>query len=387
MKQFCKLAALGLLAVMGTMIAACGAEPQSQSESAHEHEYALEWSKDETYHYHAPLCGDTTEPKEKAEHSYDADHKCTVCGYTKAGLGTITATDVTAWSDVESEFKLVFSDESKAEAVTYEYDDTKIVIDAEHKTIKAVEGAMGPVQVKVRSQNHKTATFTVTCNEQPPKGAHKYSEYAQKLGRGVLVDDNGNDTGETYSVTENTTVFIGDSFFDRRWFWTDFYTDDFSGKDAFLAGISEATTNDWEIYMDEVFAGLKNTAPKNIVIHLGTNNIGTGQTAAETENGLRHFLTLLHKKFPQTKIYYFAITSRWDDGGASYNAIINDVNGQTQTWCKDKSWIRFVNTAWLITKDKLNPNHGGSYIHPLITTYSIFVEELQKTGCVIADKV
>lgn len=373
-----------MVGLMALPVAACGGE--TSSESAHEHEYATVWSKDETDHWHAPLCDDTTEPKDKAAHGFDADHVCEVCGYTKAGLGTLTVADVTAWSDVESEFKLVFADESKAEAVMYEYDNAKISLDAENKTVKAADGATGSVQVKVRSENHKTTAFTVTCNALPSKGVHKYSEYAQKLGRGVLVDDNGNDTGATYSVTENTTVFIGDSFFDRRWFWTDFYTDDFNGKDAFLAGISEATTNDWEIYMDEALACFGNTAPKNIAIHLGTNNIGTGQTAAETENGLRHFLMLLHKKFPQTKIYYFAITSRWDDGGATYNQIINEVNGQTQTWCKDKEWVRYINTAWLITKDKLNPDYGGSYIHPLITTYSIFVEELQKAGCVIADK-
>jgi len=386
MKRFCKFVALGLFAVMGMMLTACG--EQKPSEPGHTHEYATVWSKDDTHHWYAPICKDTTELKDKAEHDFDADHKCTVCGYTKAGLGKLTVADVTAWSDVESEFKLVFADESKAEAVTYEYDKTKIVIDAEHNTVKAVEGAWGPVEVKVRSKNHKTATFTVTCDTVPPKGANRYSDYAKQLGGGVLVDNDGKDTGAKYAVTENTTVFIGDSFFDRRWFWTDFYTDDFQGKDAFLAGISEATTNDWETYMDEVFAGFENIAPKNIAIHLGTNNIGVGQqSAAETENGLRHFLTLLHKKFPSTKIYYFAITSRWDDGsGNKYNPIINDVNGQTKTWCKDKSWIRFVDTAWRITKDKLNPDHGGQYLHPLLMTYSIFVEELEKAGCVIADK-
>ena len=137
--------------------------------------------------------------------------------------------------------------------------------------------------------------------------------------------------------------------------------------------------------MNTVFTAFGDKAPKNIVIHLGTNNIGTGQSAAETENGLQHFLTLLHKKFPQTNLYYFAITSRWDDDG-SHNKVINSVNTQTKTWCRDKDWVRYIDTGWMITKDKLNPNHGGSYIHPLLETYSIFTEQLQKAGCVIEEK-
>ena len=382
-KTICSVLSLLITLSAVFSLAACGEDP---SQTGHtQHEYDTKWSSDETYHWHAPLCDDTTELKDKAAHDYDADHVCTVCDYAQKGLGTLTVADVTAWTDVESEFRLVFADASKAEAVTYEYDREKITLNAEKQTVKAAADAVGPVQVKVRSACHKTATFTVTCNTLPAASTPKYTEYAQMLGSGVLVDDNGNATGATVAVSEKTTVLIGDSFFDRRWFWTDFYTDDYNGKDVFLAGISEATTNDWEQYMNTVFTAFGDKAPKNIVIHLGTNNIGTGQSAAETENGLQHFLTLLHKKFPQTNLYYFAITSRWDDDG-SHNKVINSVNTQTKTWCRDKDWVRYIDTGWMITKDKLNPNHGGSYIHPLLETYSIFTEQLQKAGCVIEEK-
>ena len=40
---------------------------------------------------------------------------------------------------------------------------------------------------------------------------------------------------------DKTTLFIGDSFFDKRYFWTDF-EEVFAGKDAFCAGISSTTT-------------------------------------------------------------------------------------------------------------------------------------------------
>lgn len=377
-KILCGIMSALLLGTLVLPFAACGETP----EAGHtEHEYDTEWSKDGTHHWHKPLCDDTTELKDRAAHEFNADHKCTVCGYVKANLGTLTVAGVTAWSDVESEFKLVFKDAARAEAVTYEYDDEKIILDAENLTVKAASGFTGSTQVKVYSENHKTATFTVTCNEIPGAGALQYTGYAKQLGGGVLVDDGGNDTGERIAVSEKTTVFIGDSFFDRRWFWTDFYTDDYKGKDVFLAGISGATTNDWESYMNDVFGIFGDKAPKNIVMHLGTNNLGTGQTAAETENGLRHFLTLLHKKFSQTKIYYFGITPRYDAGGPSAGTI-GDVNKQTQDWCEGKDWLRYIDTPWMFTRDKMKSDG----IHPLLTSYPIFVEELSQEGCVIENK-
>lgn len=382
-KTICGALSLLLFGLAVLPLAACeDMTPDTPNTNEHtQHEYSTEWSKSATHHWHDPICDDTSEQKDKAEHSFNADHKCTVCDYVKENLGTLTVEDVTAWSDVEGEFQLVFKDSSKAEAVTYEYDETKITLDAVNCTVKAVSGYTGAAQVKVRSENHKTASFTVSCNELPSAGRKVHAAYAQMLKTGTLVDDNGNDTGSKITVSEDTTVFIGDSFFDRRWFWKDFYTDDYSGKDVFLAGISEATTNDWEDYMQDVFTVFGDKSPKNIVMHLGTNNLGIGQTAAETENGLRHFLTLLHKKFPQTKIYYFGITPRYDNGGPSSEAI-GEVNQQTQEWCKGKDWVRYIDTPWRFTRDKIQSDG----IHPLITSYSIFVEQLQKAGCVIAEK-
>jgi len=58
---------------------------------AHTHEYASEWSKDDTHHWYACTGEDCTETKDKAEHNWnagvvDGDTKtfiCTDCGKTK----------------------------------------------------------------------------------------------------------------------------------------------------------------------------------------------------------------------------------------------------------------------------------------------------------------
>lgn len=85
-----------------------------------------------------------------------------------------------------------------------------------------------------------------------------------------------------------TTLFIGDSFFDVRYFWTNFYSS-YAGKDAICAGLSGATTYDWEQYA-ETF--LRQTAPKNLVVNLGTNNFYDDHDSSETGN--RKFAENVH---------------------------------------------------------------------------------------------
>ena len=77
---------------------------------------------------------------------------------------------------------------------------------------------------------------------------------------------------------DKTTLFIGDSFFDKRYFWTDF-EEVFAGKDAFCAGISSTTTYEWEEFFPKYFTKIP---PKNLVVNLGTNNFYDVFDSAQT---------------------------------------------------------------------------------------------------------
>jgi len=57
----------------------------------HQHTYASEWSSDGTYHWHAPTCDDTTEGKDKAEHTWDGGF-CSVCNAENVNPAYYTAT-------------------------------------------------------------------------------------------------------------------------------------------------------------------------------------------------------------------------------------------------------------------------------------------------------
>ncbi len=202
--------------------------------------------------------------------------------------------------------------------------------------------------------------------------------YARQLGQGYDAQGQRNIT-----VGNNTTVFMGDSFFDGRQFWTDFYQD-YEGKDVFLAGIGSTTTTNWTYLIDEVFASFDKagTAPKNIAMHLGTNNLWSDTTTADdVESGLKNVFAILHQKYPNTKIYFFGITHRANGSAADR---INAVNTAMADWCPTSGYVTYIDTPSIITSDMLWASDG---LHPNLDTYnSVFMVELEEADCVIESK-
>lgn len=72
MKKFCRIFSLSLALAAAFALSAC-------NESQHVHIFSSDWSFDETYHWHAPTCTDTTEKRGLAEHRF-SNGVCSVCG-------------------------------------------------------------------------------------------------------------------------------------------------------------------------------------------------------------------------------------------------------------------------------------------------------------------
>lgn len=102
-------------------------------------------------------------------------------------------------------------------------------------------------------------------------------------------------------------------------------------------------------------------------------------TKNDVVNGLKYIFETIHNKFPNTNIYYFGITRRGDNTLVS---ITNAVNSAISDLSNDTDYLTYVNTPDKITADMLKSDN----LHPKLETYSVFVEELLKAGCVIMDK-
>lgn len=140
-----------------------------------------------------------------------------------------------------------------------------------------------------------------------------------------------------------TTLFIGDDFFTAD-SWTTFDTT-YTEKDVLLAGIKGSTIQDWGILIDRYLA---HTRPKNLVVHLGTNDIhNKGDNAETVISNLQSLFTQIHglENYEYTKIYYFGIPTKDNSTETEIN-IINEVNEAMSAWCSEEgqqSWIIYIN--------------------------------------------
>ncbi len=280
----------------------------------------------------------------------------------------LTIKDVNAWVGYPaSEFFPKIDGQNISETISFEYDNTKITIDAVKNTVQALAAGIHTVTASFDGISTEFNVHSYTVNKSSDKfNTSPYDSYASSLAQRWKDEEAGN----------TTTLFIGDSFFDVRNFWTNFYAT-YAGKDALCFGISSTTSYDWEIYLDSWLGKLD---PKNIVMHIGTNNVyDDNDSADEAILSLQRMFTLMHSKMPDTKVYYFGISQRNYDTGRIN--IVNIINTEMKLWCEERSWITYLNTPEKLTTDMLRDG-----IHPLLEYYSIFVDELNASGIIFESK-
>ena len=278
--------------------------------------------------------------------------------------------NVDAWVGYPaSEIFPTINGEAADRPVHYAYDATKLTIDTAANVVWALEAGQHAVTASVGG-GVRSFIFTVNAREVDRSGdkydTAPYDAYAQDLQARWQQD----------GTDGMTTLFIGDSFFDVRSFWTDFYAT-YWGKDALCFGIGATTTYDWEQYLNGWLGELQ---PRNVVMHIGTNNVYDDLDDAATATlSLQRMFTLMHGMMPGTRVYYFGISQRAYD--AAKQDIVAQVNEQMQAWCARRSWITYIDTPSQLTADMLKDG-----IHPKLEYYHIFTDALAETDIVMADK-
>ncbi len=185
---------------------------------------------------------------------------------------------------------------------------------------------------------------------------------------------------QTYAASGNdgvTTVFIGDSFFDNR-YWSTYITDLYA-KDALVLGVAGSTTEDWYHYLTEgVF--LTGISPKNLAVNLGNNDFyNDGLTDAQFLANSVTFYNAVHEEMPNTQIYVFSAIRR-HGGNEQASAYMAAGNALLRSWCADKDWITYVDLTGY------NISLKGDGVHPAAEAYSTaYLPALESAGCVIED--
>ena len=277
-------------------------------------------------------CGDKKDPDDGGTNNQTEDY------------GTLTIADVKVCITDDractfAEIVPVFSKPDKAETLTYTYDTSEIRI--ENGIVTPLKRIDKKVNVRAKSE-HFNVVF------------------------GVEVE----------------RLRFGDSMYDVTRFPDDYFIGDYmstysSDKVVLNAGMSSTTSYHWEAAYRQIIGA---TAPKNIVLHVGTNNFyDMHDLADETEESLTRLFMLIHSSYPASNIYWFNITQRTN---TAYSSQVTETNSAIADWCKGYDWITCVDTCSKVTGPMLKEDG----VHPKTETYKVFTDALVAAGCQIVPK-
>lgn len=223
---------------------------------------------------------------------------------------------------------------------------------------------VGSTQVYAQTLGGQEVGFTVTVRD-----AQEFLYNAEVLTR-------EEERELRFGNVKNPTLFFGDSFFDEKNFWTTFYND-FEDLNCITVGISGSQTQHWYSARDRL---IKAWAPKNIVIHIGTNDINDNNinlTVDQYYAKITTFLELILTEYPQTPVYYFGIENRNGDQ-AGKNAYSQAVTEKIKT----EFAVKHENFHYFDTPAVFNADPdvyvSADNIHPSKKGYELYVKMLKE---------
>lgn len=260
----------------------------------------------------------------------------------------------------------VFTKPEKSETLTYTYDTS--IISIEDNIVTALKRVDETVNVRAQSE-HFSTVFKVEVEYIRFTGSDASDLY--DLSKFSVASR----TETCKAVNEKTTLFIGDSFMDD-YFIGDYMTTYAEGKEVLNAGISSTTSYHWEAAYSQIMG---TTAPKNIVLHIGTNNFyDAHDTVEDTEQSLMRLFMFMHNSYPASNIYWFNITQRTN---TAYASQVTETNAYMANWCAKYDWITCVDTCSKVTANMLRDG-----VHPTTENYKVFTDALVEAGCNIEEK-
>lgn len=273
-----------------------------------------------------------------------------------------------------------FTKPAYAEKITYtveqEYADT---VKVENGMISAVgNGFVTPKTVKITATtSHHTHALSVTVSQFEAMAGN--TALGAEASTVRLLNAWKREGGKTGGV-----LFVGDSFFDTHYFWTNFYTT-FQNKNAYTVGISSTTTDDWEVMAERLVYPIN---PKVIALHCGTNNIfDDGKSGEIAAADIIRLLEQMHKRLPKTEIYYYGIEPRLNVN----NARGQDCNERLKAYCAENAFVTYIDSpAWCYQDDGTTIDTSfykkGDTVHPAVESYSKYIKALEELGVTFATR-
>ena len=223
---------------------------------------------------------------------------------------------------------------------------------------------VGETQVYAQTLNGQEVDFKVTIKD------------SQEFRYNTEVLTREEERRVRFDKVKNPTLFVGDSFFDEKNCWTSFYSD-FEDLNCVSVGISGSQTSHWYDARDRL---IKVWEPKNIVIHIGTNDINDNTITLTVDQyyaRITAFLELIMEEYPQTPVYYFGIENRNGDQGGK-NAYSQAVTEKIKTEFAGKhETFNYLDSPAVFNEDP-DVYVSADNIHPSKKGYELYVKMLKE---------
>ena len=184
-------------------------------------------------------------------------------------------------------------------------------------------------------------------------------------------------------VDDDTTVFLGDSFFDVVHFWKNFYTEVTGNR--YICGISSSTIVEWGLYASLIF---KEVNPKYVVFHIGSNDFwDSKREVSVVKDSFEYFMNYVHSLLPNSKIIICSVENRSYKmpqfaGMDDTIKVLKEYDSFVREYVNNNSYIgyidsisHFCNADWTI---KTELTKDGT--HPANSEYNFYVTETKKFG-------
>ena len=265
-------------------------------------------------------------------------------------------------------FTYTFSDESKAEELTFTTDDKRVIVEDGKISAKGAFSLPRNVKVTAKSE-HFEATAIV-----------KVSIFDGGLDLETKIGTRQDQiAARSDGDTDGMVIFVGDSFFNPDSWWSSFYND-YAGKKAYTVGISSTTTSDWLILSERLVYPYN---PSAVVVHCGTNDIFDDKdSATTTANRLITLFETYHERMPDTTIYWFSIEPRTNLSFADPKA----VNETIFSYANGKDWLVCIDSVkWCYESDgtTIKTSFYKDTVHPANASYALYRNALAEAGLVI----
>ncbi|MBS5022441.1 MAG: SGNH/GDSL hydrolase family protein [Firmicutes bacterium] len=170
-------------------------------------------------------------------------------------------------------------------------------------------------------------------------------------------------------------LFLGDSYIDTAFWYT--YDNVFGTLSAANEGVGGTKTSYW-MSMVETIKQMYD--PKNIVIHIGVNDIDDGNTTGETTIGrLDALIDAYQTAFPETNIYYVGLVHNmmFQNKWAEYDK----VNAHMKALAQDDPKLNFIDMAQYITANEKGSTmswFNADGLHYGVDGYAVLNREIYK---------